>query len=98
MNNKTNHWFNPGDKVVRINEKPPDILPNNLEIGVGCAPYGKTMCVEYCKYIEEYKSNWISFVGGDDYEYYSNNFRTVDEIKECLEAVRDVRKQEYATT
>lgn len=80
-------WFEPGDKVMRVEYAETLGLINN-----GITPpeteFGRVLCVTHCTDIPRF-GNVVRFVGIEDgLGFYACCFRKVSEIQLCVRAAR----------
>ena len=83
--NNNDQWFEPGQKVMRVAVDRPIPSMKNWDERVG---FGEVFCVSI--FLEDKGFNWIELVGFDDI-YLASNFRKVEEIKLCVEALKKAK-------
>lgn len=96
--NTDNQWFNPGDKVMQVNDNCP---PGAVTVRENDIQYGVVYCVK--EFWTDCGINWIDLVGfpteydpidGERIAWTACNFRRVDEIKLCVAAAKHIKQRE----
>lgn len=85
-------WFNPGDKVMRVNEAVILGLPYNRLPTHPATDYGKVLCVDRC--FPEHSGNAVLFIGLKGKVFYARCFRKVEEVQLCVRAAEKMKTRE----
>lgn len=86
MNNQ-DQWFEPGDKVMRVAHASNSAM-QRTNLHETDAPYGQVFNVEECSHHKGY--SWVALTGINLW-LLANNFRKVEEIRLCVEAVKKTK-------
>lgn len=97
MSTRNDQWFEPGEKVIMVS----DTIEDGIQYDEASSPeIGPTYCVSNF-WTDPDGDNWIQLVGfkyepASAYFYeqgeLARDFRKVEEIKLCVEAVRKVKQ------
>lgn len=96
--NNNDQWFEPGQKVMRVSD---NLASDCTKLGLpyDSPEFGEVLCVTECW--SAWDINHVSFVGypatydlGQKIGFWTNNFRKVEEIKLCVEALKKAKPRE----
>lgn len=99
---RDDQYFKPGDKVMRVGDRPANTIPyKGNDMPKSSPQYGRVYCVE--DFLEGPQFNTVMLVGFGGWRYWHGMkvgwpaiaFRKVEEIQLCVRAVKDMHEPNH---